>query len=70
MPCSIRDHFENFKKNILSPGAKPENAEARQMLEDPDIEALLIQFERDLQRLTEKIWIEEYCQVEDSLMPH
>jgi MoaA/NifB/PqqE/SkfB family radical SAM enzyme len=69
MPCSIRDHFENFKNNILSPGAKPENLEARQMLEDPAIEALLVRFEKDLHRLTERIWIEEYCQVEDSAVP-
>ncbi len=69
MPCSIRDHFENFKKNILSQGAKPENAEARQMIEDPAIEALLVRFEKDLQQLTERIWKEEYCQLEEALTP-
>jgi len=68
MPCSIRDHFENFKLNILSPGSKPENTEARQMLEDPAIEALLIRFEKDLQQLTDKIWKEEYYQAEEALM--
>lgn len=59
LPCSIRDHFGNFKKNIMCPGVKPENEEARQMLEDPEIEKALIRFEKDLQGLTEKIWKEE-----------
>ena len=68
MHGSIRDHFENFKSNILSKGATPENLEAFQMLEDPDIEAFLVRFEKDLQQLTEKIWIEEYCREEEALL--
>ena len=59
LPCSIRDHFGNFKKNILCPGVKPENEEAKQMIEDPEIEKALIRFEEELQDLTEKIWKEE-----------
>jgi MoaA/NifB/PqqE/SkfB family radical SAM enzyme len=69
MPCSIRDHFENFKTNILTPGARPENEEASQMLEDPAVEALLIRLEKDLKQLSEKIWIEEYHPAEEPMIP-
>jgi MoaA/NifB/PqqE/SkfB family radical SAM enzyme len=60
MPCSIRDHFENFKCNILSPGAKSENHQAEQMLKDPAIGETLIRLEKDLERLSDRIWQEEY----------
>ena len=60
MPCSIRDHFEDFKCNIMSPEAKPENEEAEQMVKDPDIEEALIRMEKDLEQLSDKIWQEEY----------
>ena len=60
MPCSIRDHFKNFKCNILSPGSKSENMHAEQMLEDPEIEETLIRLEKNLDRLSNRIWQEEY----------
>jgi MoaA/NifB/PqqE/SkfB family radical SAM enzyme len=62
MPCSIRDHFEDFKCNIMSPEAKPENEQAEQMMEDPAIEEALIRLEKDLEQLSDKIWQEEYLQ--------
>lgn len=63
MPCSIRDHFENFKSNILSDNAKPENEEALQMLKDPEIEKALLHMEDELRLLTEEIWEEEFLQM-------
>jgi MoaA/NifB/PqqE/SkfB family radical SAM enzyme len=62
MPCSIRDHFEDFKCNIMCPEAKPENEQAEQMVMDPDIEEALIRLEKDLEQLSDKIWQEEYLQ--------
>lgn len=64
LPCSIKDHFENFKSNILSTTAKPENEEAIQMLADPEIEKALIRMEDELRQLTEKIWEEEFLQLD------
>ena len=62
MPCSIRDHFENFKCNILSPEAKCENEQAQYMMEDSAIEETLVRLEKDLDRLSRKIWEEEFLQ--------
>ncbi|MEN8204219.1 MAG: radical SAM protein [Bacteroidota bacterium] len=62
MPCSIRDHFKNFKCHILSPGALPENEQAAQMMQDPAVEETLIRFEKDLDRLSRSIWEEEFLQ--------
>jgi MoaA/NifB/PqqE/SkfB family radical SAM enzyme len=64
LPCFIRDHFENFKSNILSASAKPENEEAIQMLADPEIEKALIRMEDELRQLTERIWEEEFLQLD------
>ena len=60
MPCSIRDHFENFKCNILSPEAKCENVQAQYMMEDSAIEETLVRLEKDLDHLSRKIWEEEF----------
>lgn len=47
----------------LSTTAKPENEEAIQMLADPEIEKALIRMEDELRQLTEKIWEEEFLQL-------
>jgi MoaA/NifB/PqqE/SkfB family radical SAM enzyme len=64
MPCSIRDHFQNFKSNILTESAQPENEDALQMLKDPEIEKALLQMEDELRNLTEEIWQEEILQMD------
>lgn len=66
MPCSIRDHFQNFKNHILTDSAIPENQDAQHMIEDPEIEETLLRFEDELSRLTEKIWNEDYIQLTKS----
>ncbi len=60
MPCSIRDHYECFRKLILSPDAKPENKSAAEILESDDYYAALREYDEELSRLTERIWNEEY----------
>ncbi len=60
MPCSIRDHYENFKNNILTPDAKGEDEEAEAVLHDPEYERMMIDFDKRLQKLTESIFKEKY----------
>lgn len=64
MPCSIRDHYENFKYNILTPDAKGEDAEAEAVLHDPEYEKMMIAFDEELQQLTESIFYEKYLEEE------
>jgi len=60
MPCSIRDHYECFRKSILSPDAKPENKSAAEILESDDYYAALREYDEELSHLTERIWNEDY----------
>jgi len=64
MPCSIRDHYKNFKYNILTPDAKGEDEEAEAVLHDPEYEKLMIEFDNKLQKLTEGIFYEKYLKKE------
>ncbi len=64
MPCSIRDHYENFKYNILTPDAKGEDVEAEAVLHDPEYEKMMIAFDEELQQLTESIFYEKYLKTE------
>ena len=68
MPCSIRDHYKNFKYNILTPDVKGEDEEAEAVLHDPEYEKMLIEFDEKLQRLTEGIFHEKYLKEEP--VPH
>jgi MoaA/NifB/PqqE/SkfB family radical SAM enzyme len=60
MPCSIRDHYENFKYNILTPDVKGEDEEAEAVLKDPLYEEMMKNFDRELQELTQKMFEEKY----------
>jgi len=69
MPCSIKDHFENFKENIFTKEAKPEDESAAEFIKSPETEQMLKEFGKELTELTEPIWREEYlkekvCEVE------
>lgn len=64
MPCSIRDHYENFKYNILTPDVKGEDEEAEAVLADPHYEAMMKEFDDELNSLTEKIFEEQYLKSE------
>ena len=60
MPCSIRDHYANFRKNILPSRAKGETKEADESLKDPNYYKTLVRYDEELEKLTEDIWQEEY----------
>jgi hypothetical protein len=62
MPCSIRDHYECFRRSILSADTKPENGSAAEILKSPDYYRTLRDYDRELEQLTERIWREEYLE--------
>jgi len=65
MPCSIRDHYANFRKNILPSHAKGETKEADESLKDPNYYKTLVRYDEKLEELTEDIWQEEYMKEYD-----
>ena len=62
MPCSIRDHWLNFRKNILTKISKPEDEYAKEALESKNYEDVLKQFDEELAGKTEPIWEKEYLE--------
>jgi MoaA/NifB/PqqE/SkfB family radical SAM enzyme len=60
MPCSIRDHWLNFKENILTEKSKPEDEDAREALKSADYGKTLEEFDEELERLTKPIWENEF----------
>ena len=61
-PCSIRDHYENFRKNILTKDAKPEDRNAEEALKDPEYYERLKEFDEKLHKLTKPIWQKKYLE--------
>ncbi len=60
MPCSIRDHYKNFKINIITPGVKGEDEEAEAALHDTRYEELLNNYDEELNNLSLRIFEEKY----------
>jgi MoaA/NifB/PqqE/SkfB family radical SAM enzyme len=60
MPCSIRDHYHNFRENILPYEAEGESKEAEESLKDPEYYRVLKQYDQELANLTKNIWEREY----------
>jgi MoaA/NifB/PqqE/SkfB family radical SAM enzyme len=60
MPCSIRDHYEVFRRSVLPPAARPEDEKAREALESGDYLRAMQDYDTQLQSLTEGIWNQEY----------
>ena len=60
MPCSIRDHYKNFKEHILTGDVKPENIEAKYALKSNNYFKMLNQFDQELNELTDGVWQTEY----------
>jgi len=60
MPCSIRDHYDVFRNSVLPDKAKPEDEKAKEALECDEYFDLLKNYDDELERLTEKIWQDEY----------
>ncbi len=60
MPCSIRDHFSNFKKNIITKKTKPEDNFAEDALKSEDYEKALDEFDKELEEKSLPIWKKDY----------
>jgi MoaA/NifB/PqqE/SkfB family radical SAM enzyme len=60
MPCSIRDHWANFKENILTKNSKPEDEFAAQALKSKEYSKELEKFDDELKELTEPLWKKEF----------
>ncbi len=60
MPCSIRDHFHNFKQNIFQ--GKGEDEIAEQAIHSEEYEKTLEEFDEELETLTRPIWKKEYLE--------
>ncbi|MBR9704329.1 radical SAM protein [Candidatus Pacearchaeota archaeon] len=60
MACSIRDNWKNFKKNILTDTATPEDPAAKEFINSSEIDKVLSDFNEDLDKLTTPIWENEY----------
>ncbi|MDD5192966.1 MAG: radical SAM/SPASM domain-containing protein [Candidatus Nanoarchaeia archaeon] len=61
MPCAIRDHFINFKKNIVTKKTKPEDKFAKYALTSKDYEKVLKKFDKELSDKSLPIWKEKYA---------
>lgn len=62
MPCSIRDHYKNFKNNILPKNIQPEDEYAKEALESKEYDKTLKEFDKELKEKTEPIWKKEYLE--------
>ncbi len=60
MPCSIKDHYKNFRENILVKEAKAENESAKSALESKEYFNFLDSFGKELRKITEPVWRDEY----------
>ncbi len=69
MPCSIRDHYKNFKQNIITPDAKGEDPDAEAALHDPEYEKILVDFDRELKQRTDSLFTEIYLNSKNETPP-
>jgi len=60
MPCSIKDHYANFRKNILTENTKGEDKVSEEVLHDENYYKNLVEYDKRLHELTDPIWEEEY----------
>jgi MoaA/NifB/PqqE/SkfB family radical SAM enzyme len=60
MPCSIRDHYKNFRENIITDKTKPENKQAAEALKDAIYFQTMVKYDEELTKLTENINEPEY----------
>ena len=59
MPCSIRDHYRNFRKNIFTEKSKPENKQAEEALTDKSYYHLMGKYDDELEKLSVPVLNEE-----------
>jgi MoaA/NifB/PqqE/SkfB family radical SAM enzyme len=65
MACSIRDHFKNFRENILTKDSKPEDKCAESLIKSKEMSKFLDDFDNKLEKLTLPIWKKEYLKEDD-----
>ncbi len=63
MPCSIRDHYEIFRKTVLPSKVGFEDEMAKEAVESPEYFEIMKKYDNTLEELTEKIWENEYLNV-------
>ncbi len=60
MPCSIRDNYADFRQNILTTDAKGTDKEAEEALKDEEYRNIMIQYDQELNLLTQRIFDRKY----------
>ena len=63
-PCAIRDHYEMMYDLIKGFGAKPADESAEQTLASIACHRGLIEYDRELERVTDPAWEREYLEPE------
>jgi MoaA/NifB/PqqE/SkfB family radical SAM enzyme len=63
MPCSIRDHYEIFRKSVLPQKVGFEDEKAKEAVESGEYFEVMKKYDQKLTELTEKIWENEYLNV-------
>jgi MoaA/NifB/PqqE/SkfB family radical SAM enzyme len=63
MPCSIRDHYEIFRRSVLPSNVKPEDEKAKEALESDEYFEVMRNYDIQLENLTERIWQSEYLNI-------
>jgi len=61
MPCSIRDHYQMFRKEI-GMGAKPSDINAKEAQESKEYYDQMSKYDDEYDALTKKIWKEEFLE--------
>jgi MoaA/NifB/PqqE/SkfB family radical SAM enzyme len=64
MPCSIRDHYEIFRRSVLPSNVKPEDDKAKEALESDEYFEVMRNYDMQLENLTKRIWQSEYLNVQ------
>jgi MoaA/NifB/PqqE/SkfB family radical SAM enzyme len=54
MPCSIRDHYRNFRENIFTEESKPENLQAEEALIDESYYQQMEDYDLELEELSRR----------------
>jgi len=63
MPCSIRDHYEIFRKTVLPEKVGYEDEKAQEAVESAEYLEIMKNYDNRLKELTENIWENEYLNV-------
>ena len=59
-PCVIRDHFSLLKDAVEQSGARPINEPAAEAMTDPDYCRGMVEYGKNIKRITDPIWEREY----------